>query len=50
MSLTDPEKKMSKSDLNDRSRINLSDSKDLIALKIRKAKTDALGSQITFDP
>lgn len=31
MSLVDPTKKMSKSDRNERSRINMSDSKDLIA-------------------
>lgn len=50
MSLTDPSKKMSKSDANERSRINLSDSKDQIASKIRRAVTDSQGSQITYDP
>jgi tryptophanyl-tRNA synthetase len=30
MSLTDPTKKMSKSDTNNRSRINMTDSKDVI--------------------
>ena len=40
MSLRDGTKKMSKSDPSDLSRINLSDSADLIAQKIRKAKTD----------
>ena len=41
MSLRDGNKKMSKSDASDMSRINLSDSADLIAKKIKKAKTDA---------
>ena len=40
MSLRDGSKKMSKSDASDYSRINLSDSADDIAQKIRKAKTD----------
>ncbi|MCC7347443.1 MAG: tryptophan--tRNA ligase, partial [Variibacter sp.] len=40
MSLRDGTKKMSKSDLSDYSRINLSDDADSIAQKIRKAKTD----------
>ena len=43
MSLRDGTKKMSKSDPSDLSRINLSDSADDIARKIRKAKTDADG-------
>ena len=41
MSLRDGTKKMSKSDPSDNSRINLTDNADLIAKKIRKAKTDA---------
>ena len=41
MSLRDGSKKMSKSDPSDNSRINLTDSADVIAKKIRKAKTDA---------
>jgi len=41
MSLRDGTTKMSKSDPSDMSRINLTDSDDLIAQKIRKAKTDA---------
>jgi tryptophanyl-tRNA synthetase len=41
MSLRDGTKKMSKSDLSDYSRINLTDDADAIALKIRKARTDA---------
>lgn len=40
MSLRDGTKKMSKSDVSDMSRINLTDDADLIASKIRKAKTD----------
>jgi len=40
MSLRDGRSKMSKSDPSDMSRINLSDSDELIAQKIRKAKTD----------
>lgn len=42
MSLRDGEKKMSKSDPSDYSRINMTDDADTIALKIRKAKTDPL--------
>ena len=41
MSLRDGSKKMSKSDASDYSRINLTDDADMIAQKIRKAKTDA---------
>ncbi|MEP4036671.1 tryptophan--tRNA ligase [Pseudophaeobacter sp.] len=40
MSLRDGTKKMSKSDVSDASRINLTDDADTIAKKIRKAKTD----------
>ena len=40
MSLRDGNAKMSKSDPSDMSRINLTDDDDLIAQKIRKAKTD----------
>ena len=40
MSLRDGRNKMSKSDRSDYSRINLTDDADLIALKIRKARTD----------
>ncbi len=40
MSLRDGSKKMSKSDISDASRINLTDSKDDISNKIKKAKTD----------
>jgi tryptophanyl-tRNA synthetase len=41
MSLRDGLKKMSKSDVSDYSRIHLLDDSETIALKIRKAKTDA---------
>ena len=40
MSLRDGTKKMSKSDESDYSRINMTDDADLIAQKLRKAKTD----------
>jgi len=40
MSLRDGTKKMSKSDASDQSRINLTDSADTIAQKIKRAKTD----------
>ena len=42
MSLKDGTKKMSKSELSDLSRVNLTDDKDTIINKIRKAKTDPL--------
>ena len=42
MSLKDGSKKMSKSELSDLSRINLTDNKDQIINKIKKAKTDPL--------
>jgi tryptophanyl-tRNA synthetase len=42
MSLKDGSKKMSKSELSDLSRINLTDNSDLIINKIKKAKTDPL--------
>ena len=42
MSLKDGTKKMSKSELSDLSRINLTDNNDLIINKIKKAKTDPL--------
>ena len=41
MSLRDGTKKMSKSEESDYSRINLSDSPDLISKKIKKAKSDS---------
>ena len=42
MSLKDAKNKMSKSDPSEQSRINLKDEKDVIAQKIKKAKTDSL--------
>jgi len=42
MSLKDGSKKMSKSELSDLSRVNLTDDKDQIINKIKKAKTDPL--------
>ncbi len=42
MNLRDGSKKMSKSDDSDFTRINLTDSKDEISAKIKKAKTDSL--------
>ena len=42
MSLKDGLKKMSKSEISDLSRINLTDDKDQIINKIKKAKTDPL--------
>ena len=41
MSLRDGQSKMSKSDPSDMSRIQLTDSDDVIGQKFRKAKTDA---------
>ena len=49
MSLKDASKKMSKSDLSDLSRINMSDDAELIRKKIRKAKTDDIEG-IRYDP
>ena len=42
MSLKDGSKKMSKSELSDLSRINLTDDRDAIVNKVKKAKTDPL--------
>ena len=49
MSLKDGTKKMSKSELSDLSRINLTDEKDDILNKIKKAKTDALPMPSTIE-
>ena len=49
MSLRDGLKKMSKSELSDLSRINLTDEKDLIINKIKKAKTDPLPIPMTIE-
>ena len=48
MSLRDGTKKMSKSDISDYSRINLTDTADMISDKIRKAKSDSIIG-ITFE-
>ena len=55
MSLKDGTKKMSKSDPSDLSRINLTDEKDEIINKIKKAKTDTMsmpgsGENLSKDP
>ena len=49
MSLKDGLKKMSKSEISDLSRINLTDDKDTIKNKIKKAKTDALPLPSTIE-
>ncbi|XP_029656517.1 tryptophan--tRNA ligase, mitochondrial [Octopus sinensis] len=49
LSLQNPEDKMSKSDNNKLSRIDLTDSADEIFLKIKKARTDST-SAVTYDP
>jgi len=49
MSLKDPSKKMSKSDPDDTSRININDPSSVVATKIKKAKTDSI-TGITYDP
>jgi len=49
MSLRDGTKKMSKSEPSDLSRINLTDNKDLIVNKIKKAKTDSLPIPSSID-
>jgi len=49
MSLRNAQNKMSKSDPSDLSRINMSDSAELIKKKIRKAKTDTIEG-ISYDP
>ena len=49
MNLKDGLKKMSKSELSDSSRINLTDSEDLIINKVKKAKTDPLSMPSTID-
>ncbi|MBD1141213.1 tryptophan--tRNA ligase [Pelagibacterales bacterium SAG-MED39] len=49
MSLKDGSKKMSKSEVSDLSRINLTDTKDQIINKIKKAKTDPLPMPSTIE-
>lgn len=48
-SLRSPDKKMSKSELDLKSRIELTDSSDQVRLKIRKSVTD-FNSSITYEP
>ncbi|KAG0297344.1 Tryptophan--tRNA ligase, mitochondrial [Dissophora globulifera] len=48
MSLRDPSRKMSKSDPSDQTRINLADSPDVIAAKIKRAATDSIQG-ISYD-
>lgn len=49
MSLRDGTKKMSKSDISDQSRINLTDENDVIEKKIKKAKSDSVEG-VSYDP
>lgn len=49
MSLTNPAKKMSKSDANEKSQIVITDDAETIMRKVKKAVTDSKDS-ITFDP
>ena len=49
MSLTNPDKKMSKSDTNDKSRILITDDSAAIKKKVNKAITDSEDT-ITFEP
>ncbi len=48
-SLRDGTKKMSKSEPSDQSRINLSDDKDTIYQKLKRAKTDSI-AEVTYEP
>lgn len=48
MSLVDPNKKMSKSDSNLRSRITLADSAEAVHEKLRRAVTDSDGNRISY--
>lgn len=49
MSLQDPDKKMSKSDENDKNRVSIIDDPKKIEKKIKSATTDS-GTEIKFDP
>lgn len=49
-SLREPEKKMSKSDKNELSKILITESPESIRTKISKAVTDSLEGKITYDP
>jgi len=48
-SLTDPSSKMSKSDSNEKSRINMLDPENIIKKRIKSAITDSLGN-VAYDP
>lgn len=50
LSLKNPEKKMSKSDKEPLSKIFITDTKDEIVKKFKKATTDSVDGKITFDP
>ena len=53
MSLVSPQKKMSKSEVNEHGRILLTDEEDIVRKKLRGAVTDSLdqtGEGVTFDP
>lgn len=50
LSLRNPNKKMSKSDSDKFSCLNISDSADEIAAKLKRAVTDSVQGPITFDP
>lgn len=50
MSLQQPTSKMSKSDPNPKSRIDITDSAATITKKIQRALTDTESSHITYDP
>lgn len=50
LSLRNPEKKMSKSDKDQSSSVYMTDDADTIAKKFRKAVTDSVQGQVTFDP
>lgn len=47
--MKDPLKKMSKSDESSKSRIEITDSPDIVVKKIKEALTD-MKSQVTYDP
>lgn len=50
LSLKNPEKKMSKSDKEPLSKVFITDTKDEIVKKFKKATTDSIEGKITFDP
>jgi len=50
LSLRNPEKKMSKSDKDQSSSVYMTDDADTIARKFRKAVTDSIQGEVTFDP